>query len=224
MIGFPFHAATGAQGDQSARQAPAASENPPYPTDPGGRPRKLDDAAKRWIARLVVKGHTLSEAAAFVACDRDTILNERKRDPQFDAAVRRAKQMRKIEPLDVIYRASKTSWRAAAWLIEHTRRIEQDAREACLAREEKEPVDTAPIIEQAVEPTAAAPAASEAPPPRRRAKPIRPARVVNRTRTFSAPTPFKAPDLPKNPASVGGIEALATCDERLHQGAAQSQF
>ena len=42
--------------------------------------------------------------AAFVACDRDTIRNERKRDPLFDANVSRAKEMRTIEPLDVIIR------------------------------------------------------------------------------------------------------------------------
>ena len=86
--------------------------------------------AKRLVVALVKKGHTFSEAAAFVACDRDTILNERKRDPQFDTNVKRARKMRVVRPLDVIYRASLTSWRAAAWLFNHDRRLRQEAREA----------------------------------------------------------------------------------------------
>ena len=64
-----------------------------------------------------VANHLNRERAAFVACDRDTILNERKRDSQFDSNVKRARKMRIVRPLDVIYRASLTSWRAAAWLV-----------------------------------------------------------------------------------------------------------
>ena len=110
--------------------APSFDSVNPLKTEPGGRPRKLDDEAKRLVVALLQKGHTLSEAAAFVACDRDTILNERKRDPQFDTNVKRARNMRVVRPLDVIYRASLTSWRAAAWLIAQDRRLRQEAREA----------------------------------------------------------------------------------------------
>jgi hypothetical protein len=110
-------------------------QNPrPYPSSPGGRPRKLDEQAKELVCCLVNKGHTLSEAAAFVACDRNTILNERKRDPQFDANVKRARRMRMYDPLDAIARASRTSWRAAAWLAEFHRRTDNEARERRLRR------------------------------------------------------------------------------------------
>jgi hypothetical protein len=112
-------------------------QNPrPYPSAAGGRPRKLDQQAKELVCCLVNKGHTLSEAAAFVACDRNTILNERKRDPQFDANVKRARRMRMVDPLDAIARASRTSWRAAAWLADFHRRTESEARERRLRRRE----------------------------------------------------------------------------------------
>jgi hypothetical protein len=131
---------------QDAHDAPAPHGPPkkiidaprPYPTSPGGRPRKLDGQAKELVCCLLSKGHTLGEAAAFVACDRDTILNERKRDPQFDANVKRARKMRTYDAMDVVCRASRTSWRAAAWLLEYHRRVKKDLREARLRKLEAE--------------------------------------------------------------------------------------
>jgi hypothetical protein len=98
------------------------------PSDGRGRPRALNDERKRLVVALVQKGISLTQAAAFAACNRDTIIEERKRDPQFDANLVRAKEMRDVEPLCIIASASKTSWRAAAWLVARRDKLKENAR------------------------------------------------------------------------------------------------
>lgn len=119
---------------QAARRRSDESPAPgpdsgPVPSLPGGRPRALDLAAKKRIVGMIWKGCTISQAAAFVACCRDTVRNERKRDPDFDFNVRRALAMRNIEPLEMVVQASRKSWRAAAWLLEYRRKLRLDRQE-----------------------------------------------------------------------------------------------
>jgi hypothetical protein len=111
----------------------------PASTAPGGRPRALDHDGKVRIIELLKRGLTLTQAAAILATSRNAILNERKRDAHFDANVVRALQLRAVEPLGVIRLAAKTSWRAAAWLVEYRRRVRKDAREASSAFAPRKP-------------------------------------------------------------------------------------
>lgn len=102
----------------------------PSVTPSSGRPKSLDPEAKKCICALVAQGFSLKQAATYVACNRETIRNERRRDPHFDANLRRALEMADIQPLDLIHRTAKTSWRAAAWLVEFRRRVKKEDREA----------------------------------------------------------------------------------------------
>lgn len=109
----------------------------PAITPANGRPKSLDAEAKKGICALIAQGFSLKQAATYFACHRDTIRNERRRDPHFDANLRRALEMADIQPLDLIHRAAKTSWRAAAWLVEFRRRVKKEVREAREARKQK---------------------------------------------------------------------------------------
>jgi hypothetical protein len=100
----------------------------PLASGPMGRPRALDDQRKEMVVSLVAKGFSLTQAAAFVACNRDTIRAERKRDPLFDSNLARAAHMRDMEPLNVIVAAARTSWRAAAWIVNYHQKLASDAR------------------------------------------------------------------------------------------------
>lgn len=111
--------------------------HPPAITPANGRPKSLDAEAKKGICALIAQGFSLKQAATYFACHRDTIRNERRRDPHFDANLRRAFEMADIQPLDLIHRAAKTSWRAAAWLVEFRRRVKKEDREAREARKQK---------------------------------------------------------------------------------------
>jgi hypothetical protein len=110
---------------------------PPAITPANGRPKSLDSEAKKCICALVAQGFSIKQAATYVACHRETIRNERRRDPRFDANLQRALAMADIQPLDLIHRAAKTSWRAAAWLVEFRRRVKKEDREARDARKQK---------------------------------------------------------------------------------------
>ena len=112
-------------------QAPLGPGVPPRPvsTPSNGRPRALDVESKRSIAMLIVEGYSLEEAAAYMACDRKTIYNERRRDEHFDFSLRRAYSMRNMEPLNTIRCAAKTNWRAAAWLVDYRGKVEKEKRD-----------------------------------------------------------------------------------------------
>jgi hypothetical protein len=116
----------------------------PLPAGPMGRPRKLDEVSKSILTRMLSRGFTVTEAAAFVGCNRTTVVREAKRDPVFGAEVKRAKDRAACEPKDVVVGAAKTNWRAAAWLInyiETTRLVEAKALEKRRERKAAETIE-----------------------------------------------------------------------------------
>ena len=128
----------------------------------GGRPRALDDASKRFVCKLVARGAAVADAAALIDVSRKTIDNERRRDPDFHADLRRALAVARAEPREVVVEAAKTNWRAAAFLMKHMLMLEerrQPPREGSASTSrsrkakmklaaEEEPIESAPPSEE----------------------------------------------------------------------------
>src|SRR5205823_14949391 len=95
------------------------------PTDPAlvparavrrGRPLVLDDLLKGRILGLMSYGLSFRQAAAQLGVHHGTILNAMKRDEQFAQQVSEARLDAISQPLLTVIQASRTNWRAAAWL------------------------------------------------------------------------------------------------------------
>ena len=67
------------------------------------------------------------DAARAVGRSHSTFVKRAKRDEQFAGRVELARQKARTDPLRSVYEASRTSWRAAAWLLEYLdRRAERN--------------------------------------------------------------------------------------------------
>jgi|YNPBryunderm2012_1023409.scaffolds.fasta_scaffold00174_17 hypothetical protein len=88
-----------------------------------GRPVCLDATKKAQILAIVSLGGTRAMAARFVGCTRRTIRNEARRDPEFAAALAKARDATELSYLQSLRKAAQESrhWRAAAWVLERTR-------------------------------------------------------------------------------------------------------
>jgi hypothetical protein len=82
------------------------------------RPRKLDEVKQREICALISVGCDRRSAARYVGCTAETIRLTAKRDRQFAERLDQAEMRHKFQQLQNIHQAGKTSWRAAAWLLE----------------------------------------------------------------------------------------------------------
>ena len=143
------------------------------PTLPTGRARALDFESKRAIALLVTQGYSLSAAAAYMACDRKTVYNERRRDEHFDFNIQRAFAMRTIDPLNVVQQAAKSHWRAAARLVDREeKRLKERKRDRGRQAARQDPAGASPAspampaelaVELPVESLMTTPAAEAAP-------------------------------------------------------------
>lgn len=107
-------------------------------TTPMGRPRHLDPDAHRIICAIINAGGSLAAAAQFVGCSPKTIRRELHRNPQFAEQFRNARFGVEIELLKNVRQASQRSWRAAAWLLEHSEPHRYDARREPRQRVQKE--------------------------------------------------------------------------------------
>jgi hypothetical protein len=96
----------------------AGSAERPIPHRPlrRGRPCKLDDLAKGRLLGLMSFGLSFRQAAAQLGVHHQTLLNAMKRDEQFAQQVSEARLDAISQPLLTVVQASRTSWRAAAWL------------------------------------------------------------------------------------------------------------
>lgn len=94
------------------------------------RPCVLDDAKQREVCALVTAGMSLTKIADYVGCDRRTIQRLRKTDEEFDERMRRAAMAQELSPLQTLRNASKTHWRAAAYLLDRQDRREAEQRTA----------------------------------------------------------------------------------------------
>jgi hypothetical protein len=81
-----------------------------------GRPMKLDDLAKGRLLGLMSYGLSFRQAAAQLGVHHVTLLNALKRDDEFAQQVSEARLDAVSQPLLTVIQASRTSWRAAAWL------------------------------------------------------------------------------------------------------------
>jgi hypothetical protein len=110
-----IHHASAHPGEQSAEDIPTVEAIPARPLR-RGRPPLLDDFAKGRLLGLIAYGLSFRQAAAQLGIHHVTILNLLKRDEPFAQQVAEARLDAMSQPLLTIVRASRTNWRAAAWL------------------------------------------------------------------------------------------------------------
>jgi hypothetical protein len=101
-----------------ASAGPPSSAPPAVPVRPvrRGRPVKLDDLAKGRLLGLMSLGLSFRQAAAQLGVHHVTLLNMMKRDEEFSQQVSEARLDAISQPLLTVVQASRTNWRAAAWL------------------------------------------------------------------------------------------------------------
>lgn len=123
----PANVGAGCQPVPDARISPASNDAPRNAISPQRRnTQKLTESEQDRVLLAVSLGLSLRQAAAMVGCHHTTLVKRAKRDKQFADAIARARLEARGNPLLEIYKASKTSWRAAAWLLNYLDR--RDAR------------------------------------------------------------------------------------------------
>jgi len=100
---------------QAAGPPTPLAEIPSHPVR-RGRPIKLDDLAKGRLLGLMSYGLSFRQAAAQLGVHHQTLLNALKRDEEFAQQVSEARMNAMSQPLLTVIQASRTNWRAAAWL------------------------------------------------------------------------------------------------------------
>jgi hypothetical protein len=100
---------------QALAPSPSPSDIPARPVR-RGRPIKLDDLAKGRLLGLMSYGLSFRQAAAQLGVHHQTLFNALKRDEEFAQQVSEARLDAISQPLLTVVQASRTSWRAAAWL------------------------------------------------------------------------------------------------------------
>jgi hypothetical protein len=86
--------------------------------------RKLAETQQTEVCAAIAVGCSVRSAARLVGCSSQAILQLANRDPAFQARIQRAYMMAEFTPLKTIFLASRTHWRAAAWLLERLNRQE----------------------------------------------------------------------------------------------------
>jgi IS30 family transposase len=84
-----------------------------------GRKHVLDEFMRGRLVSLLAMGLTLRQAASALGLSHVAIWKELKRNAGLSEEVNAARFQAQIEPLLVILRESKRSWRAATWLINY---------------------------------------------------------------------------------------------------------
>src|SRR5438067_781985 len=108
----------GRRSPEASLSHPTLNEIPARPVR-RGRPLALDDLAKGRLLGLMSYGLSFRQAAAQVGVHHQTILNLMKRDDEFAQQVSEARLDAISQPVCTIVRASRKSWRAAAWLAKY---------------------------------------------------------------------------------------------------------
>jgi hypothetical protein len=78
----------------------------------------LDEAKQREICAILAIGGTRRVAALYVGCSVSTITRTANRDPAFALRLEHAEADMEVFQLQNIRQASKSSWNAAAWILE----------------------------------------------------------------------------------------------------------
>jgi hypothetical protein len=87
------------------------------------RPLASDDVARALV--YIECGYSLRAAAAEIGRHHSTLIKRLRSDPALADALAAAREKARSVPLSQVREASKTSWRAAAWLVKYL-----DARDA----------------------------------------------------------------------------------------------
>jgi hypothetical protein len=81
-----------------------------------GRPPLIDDLAKGRLLGMMTHGLSLRQAAAQLGVHHTTLVGVMKRDGEFAQQVAESRLIAISQPLLTVVKASRTNWRAAAWL------------------------------------------------------------------------------------------------------------
>jgi hypothetical protein len=81
-----------------------------------GRPPLIDDLAKGRLLGMMAHGLSLRQAAAQLGVHHTTLVGVMKRDAEFTQQVAESRLIAISQPLLTVVKASRTNWRAAAWL------------------------------------------------------------------------------------------------------------
>jgi hypothetical protein len=98
-----------------------------------GRKHVFDDFLRGRLVSLLAMGLSLRQAGAALGMSHVAISKELKRNPELTEQVTAARFQAQIEPLLVILRESKRSWRAATWVVNY---LQKQIREREETREE----------------------------------------------------------------------------------------
>lgn len=85
-----------------------------------GRPRVLDEPKRQIVCAILATGGTLDGDARYIGCARSTIERERRRNPIFSQQLDEAEVDGATMPFQLFRDASRSSWRAAAWMLEQS--------------------------------------------------------------------------------------------------------
>ena len=85
----------------------------------------LSREEKERVAMLMSYGHSLRQAASRIGRAHTTISRQLKKDPDFAAQLERYRTYAETDALSEVVKASKKSWRAAAWLLTYLQRRDQ---------------------------------------------------------------------------------------------------
>ena len=83
------------------------------------RTRVFNDFARGKLVTLLAIGLSLRQAASALGVSHTAVRGELKRNPELLEQVNAARFQAQIEPLLVIIRESRRSWRAATWLVKY---------------------------------------------------------------------------------------------------------
>jgi len=89
------------------------------PHAPNYAPGAIDDFGRGRLVTLLAMGLSIRQAAAAVGVSHTAVRLEIRRNPELLVQVELARQHARLEPLLVIIRESKRSWRAASWLMKY---------------------------------------------------------------------------------------------------------
>ena len=90
----------------------------PAKKNKGGRPPIYTKEIADKVLACVAKGLTYERAAEAVGISGETIDTWKRRKPEFDAALKRARRELEVNCLASIHQAGEKSWQARAWLCE----------------------------------------------------------------------------------------------------------
>lgn len=105
---------------QSATQSTPQTNSQSTGQNRAGRPPFFTEVVRAEVCAVVAAGCSYRTAAKYVGCTVAAISALADRDPTFARQLNKAVAQRELIPLSHIREASARSWRAAAWLLQHT--------------------------------------------------------------------------------------------------------